>query len=93
MRYGRIGLLLMTVVLIGASLADAAPRERRRLRRFFSPAPIREAVSEPPVRVPERPYWSDTPEFYPQWYGGFHGRMLQNLGYPPGDLGPRGSAW
>jgi len=51
----------MTVVLIGTSLADAAPRERRRLRRFFSPAPTGEAVSEPPVRVPERPYWSDTP--------------------------------
>jgi hypothetical protein len=30
---------------------------------------------------------------YPQWYGGFHGRMIQNYGYPPGDLGVRGMAW
>ena len=93
MRYGRIGLVWMTVFLLGTPVADAAPRERRLLRLFFSSTPTRAEVSEPPMQAPERPYWSDTPEFYPQWYGGFHGRMLQNLGYPPGDLGPRGTAW
>lgn len=31
--------------------------------------------------------------WYPQYYGGFHARHLQNLGYPPGDRGLRGTAW
>ena len=30
---------------------------------------------------------------YPQYYGGFHARYLQNYGYPTGDLGFRGMAW
>ncbi len=90
MRYGRIGFVCVVAFLWSVSWVSAAPRERRLLRSLFSPPA---QVAEAALQVEERPYWSFTPEFYPQWYGGFHGRMLQDLGYPPGDLGPRGRAW
>lgn len=92
--------LLLAVMLILAGTGDAAPRGRRATRKPRS-APSAAAPARVPniyrERGPASPvgpgYWSMSPELYPQWYGGFHGRMLQNYGYPPGDLGIRGMAW
>ena len=28
---------------------------------------------------------------YPKYYGGFHSSYFQNMGIPPGDIGPRGN--
>ena len=34
-------------------------------------------------------YWRSQ---YPQYYGGFHARHLQNIGIPTGDIGIRGNS-
>jgi hypothetical protein len=96
-----IGILLLLFVLgiVSGNDLQGAVRERGLFRRAAAartavntpnPAPVAERRQQPP-----RPSatWSMTPELYPQWYGGFHGRTLQNYGYPSGDLGIRGQAW
>ena len=95
----RILLPLFLLGILSGSDLQGAVRERGLLRRA---AAARTAVNTPDPgqaaearQQPHRPSatWSMTPELYPQWYGGFHGRMLQNYGYPSGDLGIRGQAW
>ena len=99
MRLIRILVPVLLLGILAGSDLQGAVRERGLFRRA---AAARTANSTPgPVSAaegrqqPHRPSatWSMTPEMYPQWYGGFHGRMLQNYGYPSGDLGIRGQAW
>jgi hypothetical protein len=83
--------LLATIMLVG--IADAGPRGRRLFRWPLIPAvPQAHPHTRHEPRNPQ-PYWNMNPELYPQWYGGFHGRMIQNYGIPPGDVGIRGQAW
>lgn len=90
-------MLLMIVLPISETEASGQPRGL--LRRLAAARAVREAADIPPVAAVHRPHdpppatWSMTPELYPQWYGGFHGRFLQNYGFPTGDLGVRGQAW
>lgn len=99
MKSGKTLLLVVMVTFLLGGIADAKPRGRYFFRRplmTLAPPTAPAAVENPYERQqPQNPpaYWSMEPEFYPQWYGGFHGRMLQNYGYPPGDLGLRGQAW
>jgi hypothetical protein len=95
----RILLLLFVLGILSGNDLQGAERERGLFRRA---AAARTAARTPsPVLATERRQqplgpaatWSMTPELYPQWYGGFHGRTLQNYGYPSGDLGIRGQAW
>ena len=93
---GKRQLLFVVVgMLVLPGLAAASPRRWRPLRRLAAPARAEAVVPHTVSPAPRtaQPYWSPVPELYPQWYGGFHGRMLQNYGYPPGDLGLRGTAW
>jgi hypothetical protein len=99
MRFVKTFLPWLMLVVVGSSWLEAAPRERGLLRRA---AAARAAANAAPgihgpveQHQPDQPAatWSMTPELFPQWYGGFHGRMLQNYGYPTGDLGIRGQAW
>ncbi len=99
MRHLKTLLPLVFVMILLVAVADAKPRGRLFFRRpLITPAPAaaQAAAANPDERHqpndPE-PYWSMVPERYPQWYGGFHGRMLQDYGYAPGDLGLRGRAW
>lgn len=94
--------ILLPLVLLGmlwSHLAEAAVRERilqRRAATARAPMSLPAAATDPAERhetSQPAPTWSMTPELYPQWYGGFHGRMLQNYGYPAGDIGIRGQAW
>jgi hypothetical protein len=93
MRHREALLSMMVVMLLFTSVAAASPGARRPLRRRPVPAEAAAPVHSPQMPPSYQPYWSFVPELYPQWYGGFHGRMLQNYGYPPGDLGLRGTAW
>ena len=90
-------MLLMVVLPISETEASGQPRGLlRRLaaaRAAREPASIPPAPAEPRSPGPPSATWSMTPELYPQWYGGFHGRFLQNYGFPTGDLGVRGQAW
>jgi len=39
-------------------------------------------------------FWPyDVYETYPKYYGGFHARYFDEIGYPSGDRGLRGTAW
>ena len=99
MRHFKTLLALVFATILLSGVADAKPRGRFLFRRpLISPPAVAApaAVTNPHEQYePQNPpaYWSMQPELYPQWYGGFHGRMLQNYGYPPGDLGLRGQAW
>ena len=92
-----ITVLIVTAVIVWSTCdaMGAQPRQRRLLRRTpLSAAPVatqRDYQRNEPQNPPA--YWSMTPELYPQWYGGFHGRMIQNYGYPSGSMGVRGTAW
>ena len=89
------------LTLFAAALSmTTGPARAERLR----PGLLRQRVIvHKPAVAADRPSPSDRPrpddadwrqpELYPQYYGGFHYRTLQNYGYPTGDIGVRGSAW
>jgi hypothetical protein len=95
----KILLPLLLLGMMSSHLADAAVRDRIAQRRAaaarapLAPPAAAANPTEPHEMSQPGPTWSMTPELYPQWYGGFHGRMLQNYGYPAGDIGLRGQAW
>jgi hypothetical protein len=99
MNFMKTWLVLVMLGVLWPQLAEASVRDRVLQRRAATAraamaAPT--AVTDPAERheaSQPSPTWSMTPELYPQWYGGFHGRMLQNYGYPAGDIGIRGQAW
>jgi hypothetical protein len=99
MRLIRILLLLLLLSILSSNDLQGEVRERGMFRRAAAARTTGSAPSPFPATEGRqqslRPSatWSMTPELYPQWYGGFHGRALQNYGYPSGDLGLRGQAW
>ncbi len=90
---------MMLMIVLPLSEVEASGRPRGLLRRLAAARAASDASAIPPAPAEHRPHgpppatWSMTPEMYPQWYGGFHGRVLQNYGFPAGDLGVRGQAW
>jgi hypothetical protein len=99
MNFMKTWLVLVMLGVLSPQLAEATVRDRVLLRRaamaraaMAAPAAVTGPAERHEASQPS-PTWSMTPELYPQWYGGFHGRMLQNYGYPAGDIGIRGQAW
>lgn len=96
MRTRSLVLALLAVALtLPSRPAQAEGRRPGLLRNRPLLAKPLSAAERPAARDQQRPYdafWS-RPELYPKYYGGFHYRELQNLGYPSGDIGIRGSAW
>jgi hypothetical protein len=77
--------LVLTVLVTTAALSlvnPACARGMRRGRIFQQHAAgsMHRAAPSASVR-----------ELYPQYYGGFHARALQNIGIPSGDIGIRGN--
>jgi hypothetical protein len=75
--------LFATLLVVVASVLCAGTAEARGPRRLFqgrASATVHHA--RPPI---------DARELYPQYYGGFHARALQNIGIPTGDIGIRGN--
>lgn len=99
MYFTKTWLLLIVLGTLWTHVAEASVRDRVLQRRaamaraaMAAPAAATDPAERHEASRPA-PTWSMTPELYPQWYGGFHGRMLQNYGYPAGDIGIRGQAW
>jgi hypothetical protein len=91
--------LVLTVLAATCFLNDSQAHADFPLFGLFRSRPAVQKPSPPRDRQSpadrQRPY-DDTwfqPELYPKYYGGFHGRVIQNYGYPSGDIGVRGAAW
>ncbi len=83
--------LALACGILGLSLvspATAAPR-RARAGRYAEEAYV------PPVttRVPASSRIPPDNSRYPKFQGGFHSRMMQDLGVPTGDRGMRGNGF
>lgn len=96
--------LMLIIVLAAGLITDLQPAnakgwrhrvaEYRQRHRAAQNDTLEHRVSAPiPAdRFDRDPSWYQ-PELYPQWYGGFHGRFLQNYGHSPSEIGLRGMAW
>ena len=93
---------MMAVTLVAAASTAMAGRPAPAYvparARFQPPAHVGHAgpycvyyVGKNGHSSPYRYHYSDWR--YPQYYGGTHARVLQNVGISPADIGIRGSAW
>lgn len=98
---GRMMVMATLVVALTASSLEArGPRFWRSGRRAATatrptqPAP-RGGLLRAPAGYPGPPWQRSTDDYYraayPKYYGGFHARELQNLGFPSSDIGLRGN--
>ncbi len=82
----------VVVWLAAAQFASAGRYGRYRARRT-------RPVSRQPARtMPANPYnahhrFPDNDWFYPRYTGAFHARYFNEMRYPTGDRGLRGTAW
>lgn len=81
---------LLTLIVALSLLAASSQAAGRRMRG--APAPQQGYVQPHgyPSYYDQKMYmWS----MYPKYQAGFHSRALQNIGIPPGDIGPRGNPY
>lgn len=82
--------ILLAVVMVMVCLAAPAAEAGGWRMRQRGYDPYQQPVALPPFASPRTDaYWRAQ---YPQYYGGFHARHLQNIGIPTGDIGIRGNS-
>jgi|GEM_PF-3405866 len=88
-----IAMLFIGISLLSMSEANAAPRGLFRLfaQSYSSNGAVAFGAPTYPSNYGTRNRPPTAEELYPKYYGSFHYRHLDNIGIPPGDIGPRGN--